>query len=44
MSAQAHLGDQLLLPVAGDADGLGLGPDLVARGIHAIGRLFDVRT
>jgi hypothetical protein len=44
LSAQARLGDQLLMPVAGAPEfgGSGLGPDLVARGIHAIGRLFDV--
>lgn len=46
LSAQAHLGDQLVLPVGGalEAAGTGLGPDLVARGIHAIGRLFDAVT
>jgi hypothetical protein len=46
LPAQPHLGDQLLLPVADapEAGGSGTGPDLVAKGIHAIGRLFDVGT
>jgi hypothetical protein len=45
-SAQVHLGDQLALPIAGalGAGESGSGPDLVARGIHALGRLFDVGT
>ncbi|HEY2779136.1 MAG TPA: hypothetical protein VGI90_00060 [Steroidobacteraceae bacterium] len=45
-SAQVHLGDQLALPIAAalGAGESGSGPDLVARGIHALGRLFDVGT
>lgn len=46
VSQQAQLGDQLPSPITGadDASRAGSTPDLVAQGIHAIGRLIDVGT